>query len=243
MNTNNQLEGFFSKFDDRRGDRNGSRTFSNDRGGFRNQRPNDQFSQFSRRNNNATDNRFNSPTPSENRFDDFRSDYSQNDRSLGLQLDHSRAGGSSNNGNASNRSDFGGNDYGGNGNGNCSGNYVGNRNDMNDINTVHLVLVRGMPFYCDEMDIYNVSSISFSIHLKKRVSNLVVFFSRLQFFAPTKPIHCKVLLNDKGQHSGKAEVYFGSREDVAHVMRKNREKMGSRYIELFDANENHRSRF
>lgn len=66
---------------------------------------------------------------------------------------------------------------------------------------------------------------------------------RSQFFDPIKPAHCEVILNDKGQHTGQAKVYFNSREDVSHAMQMNREKMGSRYIELFDVNDNRRRRF
>lgn len=158
MNSTNQLGGLFSEFDDRRGSRSGNRSFSNDRnGGFQNQQTDKPFS---RRNNNDTNNRFNSPTQSGNRFNDFQRDHRQNDRWMGFKPDYGSAGFFSNNGHASNRSDFGGNVYGsnGNGNGNGSGNGFGaNRSNMSDINTVHLVLIRGMPFYCDEMDVCNVS--------------------------------------------------------------------------------------
>lgn len=135
----------------------------------------------------------------------------------------------SDNSNTSNRSIFDGNVHGG----------IGNL--MSTKSTEHLVFVRGMPFYCDEMDIYEVSS---TLNLPHSVGKYFEhFFSHLQFFAPIKPIHCKVILNDKGRHSGKAEVHFDSREDVAHAMQKNREKMGSRYIELFDGNDSRRFRF
>lgn len=152
MNSSNQLGGFFSEFDDRRGNRNGNRLFPHGRGvDFRNQQANEDFS---RRSNNDTNNRFNSPTPSGNRFTDH------SDRWMGFKPDLRSGGCTSNDGNASNRLDFGGDDYGGNSNDYNSGNdFGGNRNDIIDMDTVHRIMIRGMPFYCDENDVHSVSCI------------------------------------------------------------------------------------
>lgn len=241
MNSNNNRFGGFNNgdnFDNGRGGGNGNGDFGNNRGGgggggggsgggacggvvggggFWNQQTN---AQFGNRNNNCGD---------------FQNDFGPTNRLMDLDFSRDFCGGNrfNDNGNSSYRTNFNGNG-GGNGNANFSGG--GNSQDC-------LVYVRGMPFYCDEMDLYDVSLASTSILWREMI---LIFFKQifyLQFFAPIKPTNCKVILNDKGRHSGNAEVYFRSRQDVSLAMQKNRDKMGSRYIELFDANDSRRPRF
>lgn len=48
-----------------------------------------------------------------------------------------------------------------------------------------------------------------------------------------KPAHAKVIYNNKGMHSGGGNAYFATHDDALEAMKKDKEKMGSRYIELF----------
>lgn len=57
--------------------------------------------------------------------------------------------------------------------------------------------------------------------------------SSLQFFAPLKPVNCQVIYNNRGLHSGEADAVFSNQADAMQAMAKNKEKMGTRYIELF----------
>lgn len=57
------------------------------------------------------------------------------------------------------------------------------------------------------------------------------FFS--QFFAPLKPTNCQVIYNNRGLHSGEADAVFANQAEAMQAMLKNKEKMGTRYIELF----------
>lgn len=62
---------------------------------------------------------------------------------------------------------------------------------------------------------------------------IFMFVSFLQFFAPLRPSNVKIIYNNKGLHSGTADAYFDAEEDAEEAMKKDREQMGSRYIELF----------
>lgn len=68
-----------------------------------------------------------------------------------------------------------------------------------------------------------------------------IFF--LQFFAPLKPSNCKVVYNNKGMHSGEADALFDTHDEAMLALRKDKEKMGSRYIELFYDRPNVKRRF
>lgn len=128
-----------NNFDDRRG--NGNIDFSNNRRGFRNEQANDQFAS------NNCDRFNNSRSPRDLfNFNGNGSNVRQSDQSFGLNRDFGGTSRFSDNSSVSFRSNFNGNARGGNG------------NDIDDNCREHLVLARGMPFCCDEMDIYKVSN-------------------------------------------------------------------------------------
>lgn len=55
----------------------------------------------------------------------------------------------------------------------------------------------------------------------------------LQFFDPIRPANVRINYNEKNRHSGTADVYFDTYDDAQKAMKRHREQMGSRYIELF----------
>lgn len=104
------------------------------------------------------------------------------------------------------RGNFGrNNNYSNNDNGN-----FGNDNDnrMNNRVSPYAVHLRGMPYDCYEEEIQG-------------------------FFAPLNLVGCQVLFNNNGRHTGEADAYFATISDAMQAMKRHKDKMGSRYIELF----------
>ncbi|KAH8272095.1 hypothetical protein KR026_008110 [Drosophila bipectinata] len=123
-------------------------------------------------------------------------------------------GGNNGNGN----SNFGGNNGGnggfnngsnfGGGNSMGGGNFGpigGGRNNDIEHYTIHM---RGLPYTSFENDVF-------------------------KFFEPIRPSNVRINYNKKGLHSGTADAYFDTYEDSQMAMKRHREQMGSRYIELF----------
>ncbi|XP_017009995.1 heterogeneous nuclear ribonucleoprotein H2 [Drosophila takahashii] len=128
-------------------------------------------------------------------------------------------GGNNNNGNGGG-SNFGGGNNGGGGGFNNGGNFGGNnsvggggnfgpigggRGNDAEHYTIHM---RGLPYTSFENDVF-------------------------KFFEPIRPANVRINYNKKGLHSGTADAYFDTYEDSQVAMKRHREQMGSRYIELF----------
>lgn len=66
-----------------------------------------------------------------------------------------------------------------------------------------------------------------------------------QFFAPLNLVGCEVIYNNQGRHTGEADAFFGNVADAQEAMKKHKDKIGSRYIELFanKSNSDRRGRF
>lgn len=148
------------------------------------------------------------------------------DRKWNSNNDRGGFGGNNNFGGNNSFGGFGGgNNFGNNrdngpGNfGNDRGGFNGNMNGNNmGSNGRFLVHLRGMPYDCAEMEVQ-------------------------QFFAPLKVVDCEIIYDDRGRHSGEADAYFATVEDAQEAMKRHKEKMGSRYIELFASRNSGRGRF
>jgi hypothetical protein len=88
--------------------------------------------------------------------------------------------------------------------GNCGGDNSFNDDDDGAFR-IHM---RGLPFASDEIDIR-------------------------EFFAPLKPLGVEITQNDRGRHAGEANIFFSTIEEIDEAMKKHKEMMGSRWIELF----------
>ncbi|BHF78589.1 Heteroproteinous nuclear ribonucleoprotein H [Sparganum proliferum] len=53
------------------------------------------------------------------------------------------------------------------------------------------------------------------------------------FLAPLQPVNIHICYNAAGRPTGEADVDFGSHDEAKEAMKKDREKIGTRYIELF----------
>lgn len=100
---------------------------------------------------------------------------------------------------------------GGQMNNNFKGNNGGPMNDGDGcIKEKCCIHMRGLPYSTNEMDI-------------------------MQFFAPLQPAFSKVIMKKNGLHSGEAKAYFNTFDETQLAMRKDGQRIGSRYIELFFA--------
>ncbi|VDP91887.1 unnamed protein product [Echinostoma caproni] len=54
-----------------------------------------------------------------------------------------------------------------------------------------------------------------------------------RFLAPLQPVNIRIRMNSSGRPTGEAVVDFASHDEAKEAMKKDREKIGSRYIELF----------
>jgi len=55
----------------------------------------------------------------------------------------------------------------------------------------------------------------------------------VQFLAPLTPVNVHICFNSSGRPSGEADVEFATHDEAKEAMKKDREKIGPRYIELF----------
>ncbi|KFM77833.1 Heterogeneous nuclear ribonucleoprotein H, partial [Stegodyphus mimosarum] len=74
--------------------------------------------------------------------------------------------------------------------------------------TGHNIHMRGLPFRAVERDIF-------------------------EFFAPLKPVAVRIKYEPSGRSSGEADAMFATHEEALRAMKKDKEKIQHRYIELF----------
>ncbi|KAG8191728.1 hypothetical protein JTE90_008792 [Oedothorax gibbosus] len=87
-----------------------------------------------------------------------------------------------------------------------SSNFGGSGGGIRD--TGHNIHLRGLPFRAVEKDIF-------------------------EFFAPTKPVAVRIKYEPSGRSSGEADAMFATHQDALRGMKKDKEKIQHRYIELF----------
>lgn len=61
----------------------------------------------------------------------------------------------------------------------------------------------------------------------------VLVFGAMQFFKPLAATHVELQRMPSGKASGEADVDFASFEETQRALKRDRAKMGHRYIELF----------
>ncbi|KAH8312647.1 hypothetical protein KR044_011968 [Drosophila immigrans] len=127
----------------------------------------------------------------------------------GSGFNNGGGGGFNNGGGGGGFNNGGGNFNNGGGNfGSAGGNFGpigGGRNNDVEYYTIHM---RGLPYNSFENDVF-------------------------KFFDPIRPANVRINYNKKGLHSGTADAYFDTYDDSQLAMKRHREQMGSRYIELF----------
>ncbi|KAF8793884.1 heterogeneous nuclear ribonucleoprotein H2-like [Argiope bruennichi] len=99
---------------------------------------------------------------------------------------------------------------GGRGRGGSVGGSFGDRGGFPERirDTGHNVHLRGLPFRAVERDIFD-------------------------FFAPLKPVAVRIKYEPSGRSSGEADAMFATHEEALRAMKKDKEKIQHRYIELF----------
>lgn len=73
---------------------------------------------------------------------------------------------------------------------------------------LHMVRMRGLPFQATTEEIS-------------------------AFFTPVQPVNISIHYNVQGRPNGEADAEFATHDEACEAMKKDRERMGSRYIELF----------
>lgn len=84
----------------------------------------------------------------------------------------------------------------------------GNSNAVTNSTTGHSIHMRGLPFEAQENDVR-------------------------KFFEPTAPVQVRILYETGGRPKGECDVDFSSHPDCETAMKKDKQNMGHRYIELF----------
>jgi len=85
---------------------------------------------------------------------------------------------------------------------------MGRSNEVQNSKTGHSIHMRGLPFEANLKDV-------------------------MDFFAPVNPVDVRLLFEDRGRPKGECDVDFATHADAEASMKKNKQNMGHRYIELF----------
>ncbi|XP_067861809.1 probable RNA-binding protein 19 isoform X2 [Heptranchias perlo] len=86
-----------------------------------------------------------------------------------------------------------------------------NQNQQNEPTTLHTLKLRGAPFSVKEKQVR-------------------------EFFVPMKPVAIRIVKNANGNTTGYVFVDFQSEDDLEKALKRNKDYMGGRYIELFREN-------
>lgn len=76
------------------------------------------------------------------------------------------------------------------------------------------------------------SKTGYSIHMRG-LPYVVTKEQIIEFFSPVVPVDVSIEVLREGKRTGNANVDFATEEDVNEALRKDREKIDSRYIELY----------